>query len=234
MPRKLIAFFCLIGLVLVGLIATKLPNFAFPATHIECSLSDAECPSDLVAQLRPLEGKSLFFTDTSKEVYHLNLERYELITIHKKFPDTIILVFASKKNLYLLQQENSPDVWTVAESGYAQQMSSSEALPTILISPNWSQPLQENTVEPSLHNTIRQLLTELNSNHIEHTSIEFKSSEEIIVHLNNGQQALLTQENLISQVKKLGIISKNVDTKAIDTNIRTIDLRFELPVLKTN
>jgi hypothetical protein len=233
MRSKVLIFLGLLCIVVIGGLISQLPQSVVPIKNIACSLEQSPCPDTLQAALRPLTNKSLLFTKLESEIGQLPLHAYELDTIRKKLPGTLVLAFKPKKNSYVLNVGENAEKWVIAQSGYAQQTAPTETLPEVFISTHGQSPIHDQQLDPTTHQLVQSLLDTLERYQLEVHKIELRSSTEIVLTLPNNLQALLSNDQTDQQVRKLSIITKNLDLATIDTGIRTIDLRFRLPVLKT-
>lgn len=231
MLRKLLLLGVLIGFVAITWLVKRISLILFPVTTIVCVVPNEPCPKILVNSLNSLKGRSLFFTDFEKNLTAQQLSFYQLALLRKKIPGTLILEFTASQKNYVIYLPDSTR-WLVATSGAVRDNPTTENLPLIKISSHWPNPIQNNSLEPALHQLISNLLTSLEANQVSFGQIDLQSPDEVIVHLINGKRAVLSAGQVDTQVQKLGIILRNLDLATIDVSLSTIDLRFNLPVLK--
>ncbi len=232
MQRKLVFFIAIVVIILGGGVLSQLKLSLFKITQVSCQLNQQPCPQELNDSLQALLGKSLFFTKLEEEVYQQQLDFYQLAKLHKELPGTIHLEFVTKKNVYMVVLPDSSQ-YLVSESGLIQPTTEESPLTKIHISNHWSKPIQEHSLETPLHYTLHQLVVTLQTEKITPQKIEALSPDEIKITLDRDITAIVNEDGIESQVKKLAVIEKNIDLATVDTGIHTIDLRFRLPILKT-
>lgn len=85
---------------------------------------------------------------------------------------------------------------------------------------------------PDLNQKINTLVNSLTDKKIEYLRLEL-INQVFIVYLNDQVRVLIDENEIQAGVYRLEMILQNVDLKAVDLNIKEIDVRFKLPVLKT-
>ncbi len=225
-PLIFIALFIGLGLLLKQLFPI------FKIKQVNCQLNSLSCPAPLEDALADFQGKSLFFDNIEQRVQALNLELYQLESVNKSLPHTLNLVFLPKKNSYLLLKDQT-QLLVVAENGVALDQEVTQKLPEIKIEGWPNEVINGHQVDPVLHQTISQLILELELHQIPTSNITVFQPTFITIELPENRIALIESEQIKTQIKRLAAILQEYDFNSSDTPIKEIDVRFKLPVLRT-
>ncbi|NCN87477.1 MAG: hypothetical protein GW941_01125 [Candidatus Pacebacteria bacterium] len=123
--------------------------------------------------------------------------------ISKKLPDTIILELENVQTNYY--QLNDENIFKIS---------------------------QEEKLEKDLNSKINNLVSGLEQMEINYQNIRLENNIFIIL-LNNNYRALIDSTDLENGIYKLNQILNNIELKEIDNDIKEIDTRYKMPVLKT-
>ena len=233
MPRKVLAFLSLIAFFILIIIITQFAPTILKIKKVSCQIDGQDCPSELIQQLKLIEGKSFLFSPLETHVRSLDLNLYQLDSISKSWPTTVVLKFSRKPNSYLIRTLPQDVLLLVSENGLTQPISTKQNLPTIEVY-DWVDPIQENCVEAPLHRLNLDLIQLLASKNISYNNIKIHNSHQIEILLHENLIALAQEDELEKQITKLSIILDELDLNAIDLQINKIDLRFKFPLLKTS
>jgi len=233
MPRKVLVFFGVITVFVLIIIATQLTLPIIKIKNIECRVNEQACPPELAQQLESIKEKSFFFSPLEVRVRNLGLNLYQLDSISKSWPTTVVLKFSHKPNSYIIRISQKDQLLLIAENGLAQPISIEQNLPLIEVY-DWDKAIQENHVAMDLHQLNLSLIQLLASQNIPYKNIKIYSFQQIEILLQENLVALAQVDELEEQIVKLSIVLDELDLKAIDLQINQIDLRFKFPVLKTS
>lgn len=238
--RRRLAFFIFVAFSLS--IAAGLTGFQkiFSVSHIECSLESGDvCPPPLIEATQSLQGSSLFFTNIEEKLTSDSTgasQQFTLISHQKILPNALQLTFAPDSALYLLQAQDT--TWIVSQRGYLSSYSgeSSEATKVNVPSISYSQSLElsESTqLQPTVHQPLATLVSESQRHHLQLAHIEWRTSEFIVLQLENYPRVLVTAADPNHSIAILHTLKKNLDLSTVDAGIKEVDLRFKLPVVRT-
>lgn len=219
-------------MIAVLAIVKHLTQPVFKITHTQCRLDNQACPSDLETTIANLHGQSFFFSQLENEVQNQTTQFYQLQTVTKTWPNQVQAEFSLKTANYLLST-NSQERYVVAETGYAQLNANP---PDLLEIKNlfYPQAVTDHQVEPELHQLATRLISASNTHQLKLQQVVIYQPDHTRLLINSHLQALVQESDLETQIAKLSVILTELDLNTIDLQIAEIDLRFELPVLRTS
>lgn len=207
---------------------------AFNKTNtIKCQIENSECPEVLIKNLNTLKGSSFFFSNIQKKLENnkTNDSIYILESISKKFPGTIKLYFKQEEIRYSLITSNK--TFHIGNSGTTIPTESDYSE---IISFTWKNEeviINNNKINDDYHNKFLNISTNLSKNNLENTTITWVSDSEIILKTPNKPPFIFDKQTIETQVKKIDTIMNARELEEIEEPILEIDMRFNLPVLRT-
>lgn len=242
MNHKFITFF--LGLTALSLLGLRVwwgrPLLSF--NHINCQLQAQPCPQELAAQSQTLKNRSLFFTAIEQEVADWQLDLYQLESYQKTWPGQLKLQFVSEPSLYQLQL---PDrLITLTTSGFIKDTAQDSgkdqektSLPVVVLAAESNRRLveeleQQAQLSNELHQPLADLVNQLDQLNLQISRINYQT-DLIKLYLDSDLVALAEPTNLQKQLQRLALIENDLNLDQIDLAIKEIDLRYELPVLRT-
>lgn len=202
-------------------------------SKVTCKVNQAECNSDLQTKVDTLINKSFFFTDFHKEVSQLEGTNsiYLVESIEKKLSGEIILKLVQETVLYSVEFENQK--YFLGKSGVVlPNLSNTSAIQVI-----WQndQPiLNENQVIQNYHTILKNFATIIKQqSNIQAVTLYWVSDSEIILEIESEPTFIFDLQTLETNSKKIGTILEAREIEEIEAPIQAIDMRFELPVLRT-
>lgn len=224
LKQKLISILFIITILFILLNRTKV---------VECQIEKTTCPDDLIENLNTLKGSSFFFTNISQKLEDnkTNDSIYILESISKKFPGTIKLSFKQEEIKYSLLINDQ--IFYIGKSG--------ATIPTKLdntqtVSFTWKNEkdiVKDNNVEDSYHKKFLNIAESLSKNTKENIIIIWVSDSEIILEIPDEPIYIFDKQTIETQVKKVDTIINAKELEEIEEPILEIDMRFDLPVLRT-
>jgi hypothetical protein len=199
--------------------------------------SNPESRDTLYAQLDFLLGQSLFFTNLEKTpLFTTTLvndkgQIFVPIQIQKKFPGTLIITFQEQDPLYrLLWQDN---FYLVNSQHYLTADVAAFGLPTVEVSTAYQDKIHPEKIDASLNQQIQNFLQSFQTQQLEFDKFYLNQEESYIIFKglrfifeDNADPAVLAA--------KLKLIQLNLDQLVANMgSIKAIDMRFDLPVVKT-
>lgn len=213
-------------------------NSYFRISHISCHIEEGQCGAGLTEQLNDrLATKPLFFTDLEKELElikideaHYSLDRYE-----KNWPNHLAV--------WLTQEVERIRISTNEEAGQHFILVASPGKPVVEIALEYPQ----TELTPYDKSIIVAFVQSFLASELELQSIEWKSKEEIVAQVLNPQPIDSSFSSTVkvvsdeerasysgSDVKKIFEHERSLSENEENQIIRSIDLRFNLPVLRTS
>lgn len=217
----------LIFLVILFLLLTRV-------TKISCDVDGNTCPDELQKNTSILYGKSFFFENFEKKLlqdWQTANSIFVLKSIQKKFPGTIILSFSQESVEYIINTDDKAVF--VGNSGIAiPNQSTQDKIPKIEWKP--TQVIVENNIVDERYNkiflTIARWLNKLNKENI---IINWLSDQEIRIEIPGQPPFIFDIQTIETQVQKIDTIINTRELNKIEEPILEIDMRFNLPVLRT-
>ncbi len=226
----------LLVMIILSVILAQVKQ-TFSIKKVSCSIDTTdECPDYIQAELNKNIGKSFFQVDLAKQLqkmstYQPSLHQYQF---KQQLPDTLQVKFTMANEAYAVRSATSDTKLIVDETGTVINQSQNTTLPTIEIPDQLFQSLAvRSTIQTEIHQGLVSLTTELLNKHISVKKITLTSAEEITLELDDQKVAQLSIRDAALAVDKLSYILENMSAKAVKQPIKSIDLRFKYPVLKT-
>ncbi len=209
----------------------------YKVSSVSCSLEKmgevTKCPEQLSNQINVLKGKSFFFTNFTDKISKLEETNsiYLLKSIDKKLSGEIQVTLEQETIIYLLDLEN--ETYLLGNSGKVLPQQASETVPKIIWQNN--QPILENNqVNPKYHTVLKNFTQSLSNQQIDKPiNLYWTSDSEIILEIESKPDFIFDIQTLETNIKKIGTILEAREIDEIEAPIQEIDMRFELPVLRT-
>lgn len=212
-----------IGLIVVSGGAI-LSGFFWKVTKIECQLQGVACPEQVSQVLSPLMNTPLLWFNHQTQAAELLVPHgYQLQTLRRQLPATLTVTVLQQPAV--LQVKLDDTHWAVINQQLNYIFSDQPLdVPTVQISP-------EQLGDRQLISRLAELFAALQQAEIPTTSVE-QTAEAVIISLPDAKQALLPLDQPASQVPRLKLLL-DANSQLEDQNIKEYDLRFALPVLRT-
>jgi hypothetical protein len=186
----------------------------FRVSTIDCQISEKNCSPELYQDLETLKGKSFFFVD-------LNIDRLE--SYQKKFPGTLILNFNEEKLSYTVKFKE--EIFYISELG--------NILENNQDTNNVTEVILNKEFNKNVHIKLLKIINITNKDNLRVKKIIWNSDQEIILEINNSPKIILDIEAIDIKTNILEILLNSREIKEYEEPIQEIDLRFNLPVLRT-
>lgn len=203
------------------------------SVQVVCHLNQTEtCPPELVPSFQALANTSLLSINPLTDI--MLPSPYQITSWQKKLPNSLILYVVSPQSSLIIRINN--ELWTINNVGNLQQISTSDNVFITIADPNLSSETIQNWLTP---NNIQQLhkLQEASQHWpISDWQLLWTAKDELTVRHLNFPDTLLEPENAAQQASVLPIIWQNWPPSNLNyknSEIRSLDLRFNLPVVKT-
>ncbi len=192
---------------------------------IDCRILETNCSPEIYEKLESLKGKSLFLVNFEKTLNEngFNSETILLQDYQKKFPGTVVLRFTEEKVSYQLEFEDS--TLFISEFGNILQNNQDvQDLPKV----NWNSQLSN-----EVHLEISKILKSLSETDLKIEKITRKNSKEIIIIIRDHPPIIIDDETIDKKLAILDTLLKSREIEEYEEPIKEIDLRYNLPVLRT-
>jgi hypothetical protein len=207
-----------------------------PIRQVDCLLDSQPMDKQfgVCAQLQRLLGSRLLLRDfyhdqmTTELLYLTELkESFDLVSLQKSLIGTITFSLSAKPPLYRLERVGQTVL--VTESGSLRENNDQITAPLVVDSTG----LYDS--ESTSHLFLAQFLVNLGEQRTKISRIELKAIDRIEVEIPSFPLILLelAQDPRLTAAR-LVVILKELTPREIDLSIRELDLRFDLPVLRTN
>ena len=207
----------------------------FTFTTITCDVSDQPCPSYLTAEWQKFKGKSIFFSDIDSEGQRIVTLAPSLtnFSYQKKLPNQLHVHFTAAAPVYALEIHPQQFLEVDSQGMINTIVSTPSALPIVLVAPNALPPLDlHQTIDSQLNMHLQSMWNFLAQNPQPITQITIDSPTALHFDLDTHQQVLLDINTIETELSKLPIVITTMKNMKMKDTIKTIDLRFEHPVLK--
>ncbi len=209
------------GLLLAGLgwLAT------FKVQEVKCVVQDHPCSAEAEQQAQTLNHRSFFFTDLEKVGADnlSSLPGYQLVSIQRQLPQTVVLTLQQNAALYRLRQIDTNETVVVDTQGYFYTADQQESLPLVVV--------VDKNQNPDRHTQLVDLFKTLTDEHITFKQIEVVSDNVALIYLDGQTTAVINVSSPIQDTKKLSIVLKGIEPGTL-SQIQEIDVRYRLPVLR--
>ncbi len=199
--------------------------FVFKIGVINCQVAENNCSQELYQKLEVLKGKSLFFVNIDEELANneISTETILLQNYQKTFPGTILLEFSEEKVAYqLITEENQ---LFISEFGNVLPSNQNvNGLPQV----SWNSTLSDES-----HSKIIKILDSVKGTNFTINNISRLNNQEIRIDIKDNPQIIIDEDSIDSKVGILVTLLNSREIKEYEEPIKEIDLRFNLPVLRT-
>ncbi|MBP9820202.1 hypothetical protein KBC79_05730, partial [Candidatus Woesebacteria bacterium] len=200
---------------------------------IECVVGPDQqpCTSNTVDQLSTLRNTPLLFS--SPEIIIANVlskEPYQTVRVNRRLPDTLIIVLETLTYSYRLQTEDKEFV--VTDIGTVFERPSTLELPKLNSASELV--LENNKVKPEVHSHFLLLLAAVKLNSLSIDSIQLLNSQTLEITLQESKTTVIVNPSLAAnQLQTALVILKNNKVSELSDPVQKLDMRFDLPVLRT-
>jgi hypothetical protein len=200
---------------------------------IECLLENNPCPESLVQIANSLKNSSFFFGDFEKTLRNNQNSQtiYILENLQKIFPNTLKLNFKQEQVKYAIIIEAEKQY--VGESGLVLLNQQNQNAPLIIEWKNNQSILENNILDKEYHAIFLSASKSLEKLSVKNPQITWKSDEEIILKIDSLPPLIFDKQSIQTQIKKVDTIINARELDEIEAPIIEIDMRLDLPVLRT-
>lgn len=201
-------------------------------TNVECTVDEKPCDTDFQTKLQKLKGKSFFFSPLEKlsHTEAFSAPTYTLQSIQKRFPGTIELNYSRESAQYAIKIEENTQY--IGESGTVLPQESDFQQLTVI----WNQeasPLSNNSVTDKYHALMLAAALKLQKIPTASPQLLWNSDSEIILKIEKQPNFIFDTQTLETGLKKIDTILQARELAEVEGLITEIDMRYDLPVLRT-
>ena len=224
----------LLVFIAIGIVYLLFTSSFFRIQNIECSsLNETPCDQNVVAELSRHKNELIFTTNTQEIEEKIKKADpiYSGVEISVILPNTLKAIM-NKKDFFANLQVSSNSASLIVDQD--QVVVDKQPFPTpgtfSIISSSANQYVVGDKILDSNTLIAFEVASELRRNYLSFNQIYFISSNEIIISLHDNKTAIVTGVGDIPrQVTSLQLI---LSKATISPEPRTIDMRFDMPVLK--
>ncbi len=236
MKKQFLVTSLLLGFVTVGIGLIQITHY-FSIKQINCTVNQSQpCPAVVQAELNKDLGKSVFYLDVNARVNRIVsfLPSLHQFQYREELPNTVQVNFISAQPKYLVQRDPDTAIFAVDETGTLIDQPVPTALPLIHIGNSLSSAFSSrNVVNPELHRAILSMLNEIDKHHLQPSTISILDQQNLSITMPNQIIVQLSLSNPAQQIDKLAYLVANFNFNTLKNPVKTIDLRFRYPILKT-
>lgn len=231
--------FYFLFIFVIGISAPMLVTKLFPITTIDCQLMTGEsCPHAYEEKISEMIGKPLFSVspNNGQEANAAAAMGFEVVDYRRKLPGTIILTVQSEDPQYLLVFKDTAVL--ISEFGMVLHRPVPDKILTIEIAENDLSAdtliLNDKLIDPYVQ-ALSAIARDLSTNtgvHVE--KIIWHNEYEIELILDKYPSVLIEASKPSAALAQLRILLSSTELSDILDDVSTIDLRFDLPVLRTS
>lgn len=221
-------------LSIVGAVAVL--YFGFTIRQVECLLNNHQLSSQatVCAQLQQLVGSRLFFRDFYQDKQIAGLlyvdetkESYDIQTVAKSLAGRVTFTLTDRPPLYRI--ERAGHLVLITAAGGIRENNDQLTVPLVTD----SQTLYKDQPE-IVHHFLAAFLEQLGEERTKVANINLVSENRLEITV-PGFPTVLTElgQNPQQAAQRLGVIIRQLRPDEIDLALQELDLRFELPVLRT-
>lgn len=201
---------------------------------VECVTNEGmNCPSEVTSLLQKLSGTSVYFSDTVETIENILVDQPFIVTdVKKKLLRPTVVTISRQNPVYAL---NTLDDITliVFENGQVKKSETKQdTLTTYTHYLNSGETVVDARINTATHTQLLLLTRDLAKSAISPTAIQWKEDRLILLTLHDSILVFLDPQLLTHKMAILSALLESPEYKEL-SSIVEIDLRFDLPVLRT-
>ena len=221
----MLPYFVFIILVLIALFFPKVKR-------MDCEINSQPCSEDITQYLDKLHNSRLFFVDHRSLLAEISNQTlpFRVINIRKILPNSLSFELESLPATYKLTLPDTQESYGISSDGsFVPQ--SRETLTEIFV-PTQVVSNDEGRVNPAFNSTIVLILDAVPKSRLIE-KIVYKSPQEIQLYFLKSPMILVADPIPVYALQHLDSILYTVEQTPLESPVKEIDLRFSLPVLRT-
>lgn len=210
-------------------------SFSLKVNVVECNVGENNCSPEIYQKLEAFKGKSIFFVNIDKILSSSEFQSEVILLEHyqKKMPGTLILNFSEENILYQLNLEQS--FLYISEFGNILQTNQGkDQITQVYLYGDIGEFIESRSINREKHLIITSIINQLEKDELSVDVINWVDDTEIIIKVKDEPQIVIDNSNVESKINNIKLILGAKEIKDYDKPIEEIDLRFNLPVLRTS
>ena len=204
-------------------------------TTVQCQLDSGACPPNVQQKLEALKTHSYFFTNLSQVATTLLPNNsYAVRTTSRIKPREVLISLTSNGSLYQLMWADGQSVVITPTGTVLPENTGFTQLPQVMVDLPESDIISNQQLNQPLHQTLLVALQQLSKNSLPWSGIEVRSPQKIVVTLSNLPRVIIDTTTGTEAWQRLPHILASEQVTQLSPPIQEIDLRFNLPVLRTS
>lgn len=232
MPHKVWLLHGCSFLAVIGLLVIAQVQGWFAIQEVECQLDDSACPDAVRNRLNPLTNISYFFSNLPQETTEiLGDQAYAVLAVNRVRPWVVKVELTQIGTYYQLNLPDGQQL-QVTPAG-ATESPTTPSIPQVTVITTPAEILNNNQVYPQFHQALSLAIQELNQQEISWRSITVVSLQEILIELDDGRRVIIDTTVTAKALQLIPSILAHESVQQLSPQIKELDLRFNLPVLRT-
>lgn len=223
-------------IIILAVVATVffLVRSFFTVKTIDCQLLSGEtCSPELISSLDPLLGSSMFFEDYSQKFstsQSLN-QPVSLVTFKKELPNSLLIVFQQEPTAYTIKSGDTTVVVSKTGRIFTHQMDTTGLM---LVEMTGEFTTSEGFVDSSIHQSILGIILTSSELQLPLTQITWVDKSTIKLSMENRTEVfIIDSERPSLELNKISLVLKSNEYRNIEEPKQELDVRFTMPVLRT-
>ncbi len=204
---------------------------------IRCLERGEDIPT-ICKQLEPLKGKSIFFTNLDQSILYSQVlknqqgQAFQAVDYYKQLPNTLVIDFKKKNPSYRLKFKEEIYLANI-HNFLAQDDEQFSSLPMIEITDFYQPQINPPHIEPELNSKLIKLVELCDQFHLPLNTAKIDRSQSEL-NIDNWQFIFeYEQVDWLQMLPKAKVIIDNLDQPDHRSAKFVVDMRFNLPVLKS-
>lgn len=202
--------------------------------NVECHLlSGQQCSPELVETLQALQGKSMLFEDYASAGANSpsTKQPVTLVAIKKKLPSTVIVTFKHEAAEYVLVEPDQTSIISETAKAFTGEYNTDGLL---FVQSDQNLISENGYIEPDVHHTIMTIKQTAKEIQLPLTGFHWVDKSTIKLSMENREeQFIVDSESPRLQLHTISLILKSNEYRDISEKKTELDLRFNMPVLRT-
>lgn len=216
------------------LLGAMISVFSFKVSSVYCFVEHANCPPELLAAVRELRGQRLLLVNFEDQVQATiaSFPTVRLTSISKVLPGSLYIGLEPQKIEYVLNEPKAQESLIITEDGIALNSTPHPDWPIIYAHESLFQEIKaKGKIGSGVHHDLIAALVALESLNWTVTSIYLPEWETLQVLAEKQPSILFATKQLPTQVQRAKDLVGSLPADEA-TQVKEIDLRFKLPVLR--
>lgn len=233
LPHRLSTFLQLV-ILFSALLVLPLSIVFLPVGQVQCQLvPEGNCPGTLQTSLQSLQGNFLVLTSFEEKVTSLPIPPgYALVESKKKLPNTLQLTFQKESALFQVRCVDCPEPLLIGEHSHRLHPQDSP-VPTFDMPYTTTELVTDQTLHQIYFQPLSQIVLSLYKQGLIFQNGKWNSPEEVRLEVADKPELIVSTEAIDHQLAVLAALLSGDSLDQIPEPVREIDLRYNMPVIRT-